>query len=234
MIGDRCLHLPIHRKKAESIEDYLIFRFSLLQKILAIGGESGTGKTEIAEELQKILFETYKFRSLIIHIDDYYNTDYHNRDKVRKETGVVGKEEINWGKLNNIIKAYKKGDSKLYIQMIHTYLDKIIHMIVPTSTIDIIIIEGLYGCYFDGADVKIYLEGSINDTYSFRKKRGKENPDDPTRQWILEKERNSVVQSKRYADMIIPFNLQGGDKIMLKKVVRDIIQEGEKIKEEMT
>lgn len=213
MIGDIKIPKPIHKTKAKDItsiicDDYFKLPASLYpnyKKIYSIGGESGTGKTEITEELQKLLFQ-YHLRTLIIHIDDYYKTSWHNRDDIRKETGIIGKDEVNWHKLNSVIHDYENGKSKLYIQMIHRFLDEIIHMIVPTKNIDAILIEGLYGCYVKQAKLSFYLEGSYDDTYEFRKERGKEDPDNDFRKIVLEKERKCVVQSKQYATYTLPFN----------------------------
>lgn len=207
MIGDSKLYRPIHTKKAELIVPGFVRCFDIGLNIFSIGGESGTGKTEVAEEVQRILFEKYKIRCFLMHIDDYYKTDFHDRDKIRKSTGIIGREEINWKKIKKITNDFKHYEPKIYVQMIYRYIDKVIHMIVPTSTVDIILIEGLYGCYFKKAEYRIYLEGGINDTYEFRKQRRKENPDDKFRQYVLERERNCVVQSKKHSDIIIPFKL---------------------------
>lgn len=210
MIGDIELIKPIHTKKAVILAPKILeVRTSgnIIKLVITLGGESGTGKTEISREIQRILWESYKIRVKIIHVDDYYKTDYHNRNEIRKETGIIGKEEIDWKKLNKVTRHFKEGRKKLYVQRIHRYIDSIEYSISFGDKIDVIIVEGLYANYLDRKDFAIYLEGSINETYDFRKERGKEDPDTEFRQFVLEKERNCIVQSKRFSDIIIPFKV---------------------------
>ena len=90
MIGDVELIKPIHIKKAEILIPTILEVRSIknTQKfVVSIGGESGTGKTEISRMLQKIFWETYKLRAKLIHIDDYYISDYHTRNEERKSKG---------------------------------------------------------------------------------------------------------------------------------------------------
>lgn len=204
MIGDKYYFLKNQIPKANIIASKLSKYKN--KKILVIGGESGTSKSEIAIIIREILFKKYKKKSFIVHFDDYYNTSWHNRNKVRKETNIIGKDEINWNKINKIITDFKNNNDKLYVQEIDIFLDKILYHIVPCKNIiDVLILEGLYACYTPNVDFKVYLEGTIIDTYEFRKKRMKENPNDKFRQYVLEKESNCVRQSKKYADLIIPF-----------------------------
>jgi len=210
MIGDIVNIGEVHIKKAEFILPEIVGIFYKGTKlVVVVSGVSGTGKTEVTALLQRWLFERYRIRAKIIHLDDYYRSDFHSRNEVRRETGIIGKEEIDWKKLNRIINNFKSNEKKLYIQRIHRYLDSIEYTICLTKNIDIILVEGLYANYLEGKDFGIYLDGNISDTYEFRKERAKENPDDEFRQYVLEKEYNCVVQSKRYANLIVPFDIGG-------------------------
>jgi uridine kinase len=207
MIGDIIIIEEIHSRKATKA--YIAFRESLKRKmVIAIGGRSGTGKTEIASLFQRWLFERKNKRSKIIHLDDYYNSDFQNRNAIRADTGVIGAKEVNWSKVNKVIKDFKENRRKLYVQRIHKYLNAYEHSISPGHKIDILIVEGLYANSLGKhKDFGIFLEGSDEDTYEFRVKRGKENPNDAFRKRVLETEAKDVDLSKKYADLIIPFEV---------------------------
>lgn len=206
MLGDKVIVQDIHRAKARLIlPKVLKFQEKNNRFILAIAGQSGTGKTEIGSVLQELLFD-YNIRVKCLHIDDYYLTHWESRNKQRQKTGVIGKEEINWKKLNKVIRDFKANKKKLYVQRIHKYLNSIEHCISSGRKIDVLLIEGLYAGYCN-ADFKVYLDGQISDTYDFRKLRMKENPDNAFRQKVLEKESACVCQSKNLCDLVIDFAL---------------------------
>ena len=107
MIVDKLIFLPEHTTKSQYILPKLV---KVLQKksriILSLAGQSGSGKTEIAHLLQESLFKN-EYRSYIISIDDYYKTHWESRNDIREKTGVIGKEEINWKKLNRVIHDFQ-------------------------------------------------------------------------------------------------------------------------------
>ena len=207
MIGDIIIIEEIHRKKSGIILPEIIKRYNNKKFIVTISGISGTGKTEIASVIQHDLFYKHGLRAKQIHLDDYYKTDFHSRNNIRKETGIIGKDEISWKKLEKVVRKFRSNDLKLYVQRIHRFLDDVEYCISPNRKIDILIVEGLYGSYLSDKDFSVYLDGNIEDTYKFRKLRGKENPDDDFRRTVLEKESNCVVQSKKLSDLIIPFSI---------------------------
>lgn len=206
MLGDRIIIQDLHIKKANYILPKILkFQENKSKYVLGVAGQSGVGKTEVASVLQELLFK-HEQRVKLLHIDDYYLTHWETRNSVRKKTGVIGKEEINWNKLNKVIRDFKSGKNKLYVQRIHKFLNAIEHCISPGNNIDILIVEGLYAGYCE-ADFKVYLDGQISDTYDFRKLRMKENPDNSFRHKVLEKEASCVCQSKPVCDIIVPFEL---------------------------
>lgn len=207
MIGDIIIVEPIHRLKCNIIYPAVIDIYKCRKIVVTIAGISGTGKTEIATVLQNNLFYWHKLRAKIIHIDDYYRTDFHTRNDARKETGIIGKEEINWMKLSHIISIFRSNLPKLYVRRIHKFLDSVEYVISNNRKIDVLIIEGLYANYLDDRDFSVYLEGNTKQTYEFRKRRGKENPDDDFRKLVLKKESEDVINSRKFSDMIIPFEL---------------------------
>jgi uridine kinase len=179
--------------------------------ILVCGGQSGVGKTEVSDIIQVALWEKYKIRSKIIHLDDYYKVHWQRRNGWRRERGLpaVGLTEIKWGMIKSIIKKFRNSQT-LKIQQIHMYIDAIEKTLVSSRNIDILILEGVYANYLKKkgiVDLGIYLEGNVGDTYNFRKERAKENPDDTFRQKVLEKEAKTAKRTKKYADLVVPYTI---------------------------
>lgn len=209
MKGDKKIYLPVHYKKAKFILKQLdqTLTTNAHKYIIAVAGESGTGKTEIASILQEYLYRHYNRTVKVIHVDDYYKTNWHVRTETRLRKGInyVGHNEVSWAKLNRILNQFKSGVKKINVQQIHMYTDSIEKQIVDARKLDIIIVEGLYALYTKEIDYGIYLEGSAKDTYAFRKKRAKENPDDTFRKHVLAKEAKEVQKSKDKANLIVEF-----------------------------
>lgn len=207
MIGDVVIIEKIHELKADIIYPEIIKKYNGNKMVITICGTSGTGKTEIATVLQRNLFYKDGIKAKQIHIDDYYSTDFHTRNESRKETGIIGKDEITWSKLNHVIEIFRSNLPKLYVRRIHKFIDSVEYCICDNRKIDVLIVEGLYGNYLDDKDYSVYLEGDISQTYSFRKQRGKENLDDEFRQTILFIEQEDILASKQHSDLIIPFEI---------------------------
>jgi len=204
MIGDIVIVKKEHRNKAKQIIPKILKSPSPL--VVGIYGVSGTGKTEVATCLADELSKK-KIPSLVISLDDYYKTNFIERNEIRATKGInyVGLKEINWTALQFVIEAFYERET-LCFRRINRTSEAIETGIVNSEGIKILIVEGLYAGYlrkFDLLDYAIFLEGNMEDTYKFRKERMKENPDDKFRQKILLKESRVVGQLRKYNDYII-------------------------------
>lgn len=203
MIGDKIIITAKHKKIAKKIcPDFMKNYKKGAKYILAIGGEAGSGKTEIAILLRDYFYEN-SIRTELIHIDDYYKTSWSKRNEIRQKTNVIGKKEIDWDKLNSVVNTFRSDFyNNLIIQRINKFTDSIEKAILDIKHIDVLIIEGLYALYLKDTDLKIYLEGTYKETEAFRLKRNKE-PQNRFRIKVLKKEHLDVIKSKQYADITL-------------------------------
>lgn len=209
MKGDPFLFEEHQKNKVKHILPIILHRLQKTEKpIITIGGISGTSKSEIAVLLQEELYKL-KITSLCISLDDYYKTNWRDRNKIRKQKGIdyVGINEITWTKLKQIAKAFKTNKKKLYLQEINKYSDSMEYYVAQANKIQVLIIEGLYSNYLKIKDFGIFLDATIEDTYSFRKQRAKEKINS-FREAVLEKEMKDVKKTKNLADIIIPYKLE--------------------------
>lgn len=176
-------------------------------KIILIGGGSGTQKSELAYALQKLLNDKKK-SSFVISLDDYYIVHATIRAENRKKQGLdsVGISEIDWVALERIYEDCKE-HKPINFKRTHRFLDAIEYNSI-NSDFDCLIIEGLYANYLRKTfndNFSVYLEGNPTQTLKFRELRGKENEQDEFRKAVVQREFNVVSQLKRYADLVLPF-----------------------------
>jgi len=176
-INDIVIIQPIHTEKAKAI--YQVSKEAKKIKgsiVICISGESGTGKTEITEELSKLYMADQKTCS-IIKLDEYYRIPAILRSASRKEDFNIGLSEIDWGLVyNETADCIESGK-------------------------EVVIIEGLYAIHAVGT-FKVYLEGSIDETKEFRTMRKKEVIDE-LRQRVLRAEHLAVISLKDKADVLV-------------------------------
>ena len=200
MIGDKLLFTKKQKIKAQKIAQ-IICEKNDLKKIVTISGISGSGKSEVAQLLREELF-AQGYKVLLLSLDDYYKSSPKKRKEVRQQTGVIGSKEINWRKLKRITKTFKSNLPYLYVQQYDVFTDSIEHIKKSNKRADILIIEGLYAGYII-TPFSFFLKTSFEQSYKFRKKRGKENPDDLFRQHVIKIENKQVLSYKQYVNTII-------------------------------
>lgn len=214
MKGDIIIIEEEQRKKAQrAFEKIMELVRSNDKLIVTIGGVSGTNKSEVAYLIQEELYAR-SISSMALSLDDFYKTNWRDRNRVRRKKGIdsVGIKEIEWSAIEAIAKKFKRGTKLIKTREINKYSDQFEHYYIKRADlVRVLIIEGLYSCYLKQlgcVDFCVYLDGSIDDTYRFRKKRSKENPDSTFRQGVVKREAEDVLKTKEHADLIIPFNVR--------------------------
>ena len=182
MHKDIFVFLPEHTKKARQIVDLFLENSRLnkdrqLEGILCISGISGVGKSEIASECHRLLYDN-GISSYIVNMDKFYRVNADVREEWRKTRGYVGHDEMDWVKIENELFKFDNND------------------------IQVLIIEGLYANYIDGG-LRFYIEGNIESSDEFRKLRGKEDEDDAFRQFVVGEEYADILRSLQYCDYTI-------------------------------
>jgi len=106
MLGDVLIITENHKKAANGIMNYLD-RIEGEKTILAVGGESGSGKTEIAHEIARVL-KSRATPAKVMHIDNYYLTSPAERTPWRQEHGIesIGYSEYDWDTINRNINEF--------------------------------------------------------------------------------------------------------------------------------
>jgi len=207
MKGDKLLFQNHHKLKANKIVSELIRLYFAINDslVVSIGGESGTGKTEIAYYIRDLLYEN-KIKTQIISLDDYYKVKCELRNKQREETDAkyVGSNEIDWEILDETIETFKQDKEENVFRQLNKYTGDYEYIYFNDSAVNVLIIEGLYAIDVKESDLRIYLEGNIQDTRGFRMERGKEILND-LRTKVLERESIDIKKTLHRADLIVTF-----------------------------
>ena len=96
MLGDVLLIAEKHQRAGAQIVDRLN-EIESAKVVVAIGGESGSGKSELAHVVARALKDQGRLAK-ILHIDNYYTVRPQDREAWRKENGLesIGLGEIDW------------------------------------------------------------------------------------------------------------------------------------------
>ena len=200
MMGDVLLITEEHKKAAGKIFERLN-NIEEEKYIVAIGGESGSGKSELAHVLARQLKDAGS-PAKILHIDNYYKISPKERTPWRKEHGFqsIGLNEYDWDMINKNISEFINNE-KAILPCIDLLTDQVDQLNTDFNGIRFLIIEGLYSVNAK-ADLRVFIDLTYHETKKAQLVRGKE-PQNEFRLNVLERE-HEVVQSLRpQADLII-------------------------------
>ncbi len=202
MLGDVLLITEKHQKAGEAIIEHILKK-QKSKMMIAISGESGSGKTELAHVVAKGL-RKHGIMAKLLHIDNYYRIHPLERTEWRKQNGiqnVVGPGEYDWETLNKNIKEFKAGTSSTgpCVDLVTEQIDQ---LTTDYSGIDMLIIDGLYAIKTADADVRVFIELTYHETKKAQVVRGKE-PQNEYRMQVLEKEHQEVQALKPTANILI-------------------------------
>ena len=202
MLGDILLIEDKHRNAAAEILHYVLKRKSN-KYIVAISGESGSGKTELAHVLAKML-RAEGIMAKPIHIDNYYRIHPHQRTQWRLENGienVVGWGEYDWDTIHQNIADFK-ADKTSTMPCVDLVTEQIDSLTTDFKGIDMLIIDGLYAIKTSEADLRIFIELTYHETKKAQLIRGKE-PQNEYRMQVLEREHQVVQSLKPLANLLV-------------------------------
>lgn len=207
MLEDVLLIQDKHREAAAVIVEEIL-KNKKDKFIVAISGESGSGKSELTHVVAKDLRKHGIFAKPV-HIDNFYNTLPLERTKWRVDNGienVVGLGEYRWDEINRVFDDFKN-DRISSMPCVDLVTEQIDELTTDFKGIDMLIIDGLYAINTEGVDLRIYIELTYRETKKAQKDRGKE-PQNEYRMRVLEQEHQQVLSIKPKADFFVNMDYQ--------------------------
>jgi uridine kinase len=204
MLGDVLLIQEKHKRAGEVILD-LILKAKEKRMVVAISGESGSGKTELAHVIAKGL-RRHGIFAKPIHTDNFYNTHPLERREWRSKQGideVVGYDEYKWEEINKVVDDFKHG-RRSEMPCVDLVTEQVDTLITNFRDVDMLIVDGLYALKADGVDLRIFIDLTYLETKEKHTKdaRGKEVMDE-IRWATLAQEHKMVSALKPLADITI-------------------------------
>ncbi|MCU0371023.1 MAG: hypothetical protein MUC31_06385 [Bacteroidales bacterium] len=202
MLGDVLLIEDKHRNAGEAIIQKILER-KKDKFMIAISGESGSGKSELAHVIAKGL-RKHGIMAKPIHIDNYYRIHPLERTEWRKKNGienVVGYDEYDWDTIYRNIDDFKHNRTST-MPCVDLVTEQVDRLTTDFQGIDMLVIDGLYAIKTEGADLCVFLELTYHETKKAQVVRGKE-PQNEYRMAVLEQEHRMVQALKPKADILI-------------------------------
>jgi uridine kinase len=202
MLGDVLLIEEKHRNAGETIIRKILER-KKDKFMIAISGESGSGKSELAHVIAKGL-RKHGIMAKPIHIDNYYRIHPLERTEWRKNNGienVVGYSEYDWDTIYRNIEDFKNNRLST-MPCVDLVTEQVDRLTTDFKGIDMLVIDGLYAIKTEGVDLRIFLELTYHETKKAQVVRGKE-PQNEYRMAVLEQEHRMVQSLKPKADILI-------------------------------
>lgn len=185
-----------------------VMRDRKIKFIVAISGEVGTGKCEIAHELGRKLVEA-GLSVKLLHMDNYYHIPPLERLEWRKKNGLekIGYDEYDWNTVNQNIDDFRM-NKKSVLPVVDLFTQKVDQLHTDFKGIELLIIEGLYSIRINQSDLRVFIELTYEDTWEEQTLTHKEVLDE-FRIEVLKHEHKAVQSLKNLADFYIDFDTAG-------------------------
>lgn len=202
MLEDVLLIEDKHRKVAAGIVEEIL-KNKKDKYIVAISGESGSGKSELTHVVAKEL-RKYDIFAKPVHLDNFFKTLPLERREWRERNGianVVGLNEINWEAVQQTVDDFKNNrkSSMPCVDLVTEHVDT---LTTDFNGIDMLVLDGLYAVKTEGVDLHVFIELTYHETKKAQKSRGKEKTDE-SRMQTLEAEHKAVQSLKHKADLFV-------------------------------
>ena len=202
MLGDVLLIQEKHHKAGGIIIEEILKR-KKDKFIVAISGESGSGKTELAHVIARGM-RAHGIFAKPLHIDNYYKVLPLERKQWRIDNVIeecVGYEEYDWGTIHRNIDEFKHG-AEAAMPCVDLVSEQVDTLLTDFGSVDMLIVDGLYAIRAEEADLRIFIELTYHETKKAQTDRGKE-PQNEYRWSVLEQEHKMVQALKPAADILI-------------------------------
>ena len=204
MKGDKIIIQPHHERAARQAAEFMLPGLGDVSGpvVITVAGESGAGKSEIAEALAGVLAEN-GVESAILQQDDYFvYPPKTNAAKRREDIYWVGTSEVRLDLMDANIQQIKNGELAIVKPLVDFDADSIGAETLEIGDVDVVLVEGTYTTALENADRRIFIDRTYFDTRDARALRAREEQDEFLER-ILIIEHDIISSHKRRADYIV-------------------------------
>ena len=204
MIGDKLTYYPSLLDITSGVISKLRHEFVRGKRLcIAIGGESGCGKTSLAYTLKIDIEKALGLKGYMFHADDYFflpPKDNHN--KRLENISNVGIKEVNLKLLDQHILQFNQGKSSLKKPLVNYSNNAINSEVIDCSSYDFCIVEGTYTLNLHQPAFKIFMSASYKETKQNREDRARDLLNDFNER-VLEIEHHIIQKHSHLAHLIV-------------------------------
>jgi len=170
--------------------------------VIAVAGESGSGKSTTATSLGHEL-STDGIATGLIHQDDYFFRPPRTNHEYRVlDLRHVGPHEVNLELMQSHVDAFLDGRDGVEGPAVDYPANRFVTRHLDFSALRILIVEGTYVFRLHGIDARIFLDATHEDTKERRRVRNRDI-DAPVIDRILAIEHELIAPQARQADIVI-------------------------------
>lgn len=205
MKGDSIVVESHHQQAAQGVHDLIRARQDSPdgRLVVSVAGESGAGKSEIAQALAG-LFEQDGKRAMILQQDDYFVHPPLSNDQVRRENiGWVGPSEVRLDLMEKHLELFRQGGclTKPLVRYLENRIDEVR---VDLAPFDVVIAEGTYVTLLKHVDVRVFITRDYHANRPHREKRRRHASElDPFIDQVLAVEHTLISPHRSLADLLI-------------------------------
>jgi uridine kinase len=204
MKGDILILDDNHRKAASEVVKIIINDIKAHDGkfVITVAGESGAGKSEVAEAIADELL-THNLKSFVFGQDDYFKLPPKtNENKRKQDISWVGMNEVKLDLLDQNLLSILHGKYTITKPLVDFNADKIGEETVNLSEYNVLIAEGTYCTTLKNTNCKVFIDRNKMDTVESRKKRARE-AQDAFLDTILTIEHEIISKHKALANIVI-------------------------------
>ncbi len=204
MRGDRLVIQEWHIQAGRKVAELVLPRVeaSAHKFTITVAGESGSGKSEIAEVLAEAL-EEKGINSVILQQDDYFILPpKSNENKRREDLDWVGANEVRLDLMDHNLRNFKAGEEQITKPLVIFEEDRVAEETVDVHGIKVAIAEGTFTTTLNNVDCRIFIDKTYHETKKARLLRAREAQDDFLEN-VLKIEHKIISSHKRLADILI-------------------------------
>lgn len=170
--------------------------------VIAIAGESGSGKSVTAVNLARELSSAGHVAE-VLHQDDYFiRPPATNHAHRVADLGSVGPQEVDFDRLRAHVAAFRRGDTSVDAPRVNYGADRFDSHRRDFSPVEVLVVEGTYVLANVDADIRIFLDATSDDTRDRRMARNRDI-DAPIVDQALAIEHPIIAAQRAVADIII-------------------------------
>lgn len=171
--------------------------------VIAIAGESGSGKSVTAVALARALGEA-GMPAGVLHQDDYFHLPPRTNHLHRIEdlAARVGPQEVNVALLAEHVAAFRAGAGGLTGPRSDHHANRFLTRPLDFAPLAALVVEGTYVLHLREPDLRIFLAATWEDTRERRRLRGRDIVD-PVIDRILAIEHEIIARQRAAADLVV-------------------------------